>query len=1483
MSNNKTFRISAQDLSFDARPTINESTKITFEIECYNEGSSKATVQCALPSTHRKVEALKNIPYPFKKFLLPNYDIESTLNIAHGMINVPRDALPIESERNFSDEYGQGAADEIDDVLRQGSQGTEGSSDSIELNFDGHASWTFLNQTLSNSAVTSSSITSDDEFNIELEGQTCVKLKIVDNLYTLEAPYTATSELQILLNNTKLSNDEVSTFLNETIPSLNFLQTDNKVTFLVKDSLHLRYLQSKVGEVNFIPCKTIDQSPAPNPRIVFLDQNRYIISKNQQQLLYLDNFAFTANQWISIVDYPNNKIYSSLVLKDDCFKLWTLIPLPAFVPFCWCCLPFCLPILIPFWFDVDMVNLALKIAAKIIQALADFYLARLEMMRNLIKDNLSVQSLVKIGKKAVGVAKALVNGDLNDQLLGLVDNIARIATELVDTIKNGDELLRIIEEVFNIGVKIGDVLLTIGEFLDPTNILDKIKVGSLELIQQTFNTFKAIIASTLGIVKDIINLIKSLPANIVTRHLKKIVNSIDVLIKTVVTFVLEVRTYGESLLQQIDLLQIPNKLAATDIINKITSLSSKVITFFSNSLESIKAFSFDFDLSILDEILDEIKDQVPSGKINISVFFDKFKDTLSKVINEETLEEIKAAITEDGVDQDAIMAIIISTGITPLLGEDIANDVKSLFNDGTISDDRLDSLLERFVAPHLTSEVISHIKYLIIDYLRYREINQTSLNFLLMYLLSDFIDVKFINHIELFLLEQKANVPVIASDIIHPILRDQSLRSKTAFSRETESFYTKVINFDPEPQFNRVKELVDLRNADMEFLNTLLEDLGIKEFGLAALEAAEKQEQSEVEKEIEAKALEVAAAADEHLQEVMKTLKIREIEAFVFEQIYRMRALLDEVLAMLQDILGDQAYEEKKRIVVNKIKQLLKRDIYEISRFGSFDPNNPDETQLVINDINGVKIYAKSGKLLWNNTKFAAIPFVEVHDRPDGCDPDGLKGIDPNPCGGDELCRQEFWFKAVKRKVSFSFMDNHNLALGGIRTGDFDGDGFTDLWAFSPSTTKGIQKVQHKVVFSPLKTNFNLKLPQEDWCSGGNVFIGDFNGDLKDDALCITLNRFYLLHGSVGNFSPASNTNDGFLSLGSLTNGWRHTDTIAVADIDGDGFADLIKMQERSIDVLFGHKIHYFISNYGKTQKFINGQSVNTIKKCYESGINRMIVGDINQDKKDDIICIPESGNRVILYSTDFSDSTILNDVDINPEDYESKLLEASASGFSNPRKKVVVVIEDVELQKSDALNDITTYNKQSKRINNLHSQDSSLISHHDKSHALKVVRDISYNFDCFNTVDYNLDVSIAIQKSYEVPTEFEFSDTEQTKKQTIFFEAFAHWNNNNLIEFYSSPLSNVVHFVESAPGLAYNTSLITSIKTLNVEYTAKASIYIEEADGLLSGQELRENAEIFLGSRDIKDDENSISIPMSGQISLNVIDFVHHEIIEGN
>ena len=637
---------------------------------------------------------------------------------------------------------------------------------------------------------------------------------------------------------------------------------------------------------------------------------------------------------------------------------------------------------------------------------------------------------------------------------------------------------------------------------------------------------------------------------------------------------------------------------------------------------------------------------------------------------------------------------------------------------------------------------------------------------------------------------------------------------------------------------------------------------------------AGNQNQTEAEKAVENFALGAAASLDEYFGGAAEFLGLKDLENILFNGARDALAEVNKVSDQIEAAFSNSVEGHKRGLINERIRAIISRDLYQTSTTGSFDPRYPDIKQLVVNDLNGVRIYSPSGELLWEKRDFCNAPFTGIIPpvNAHGCQA-GVSACDI----GDWTCGElNFWYSIIKYRTSFSFRDNHDLSQGGVRVLK-TGNDVDALWCHYPGSTKGYNaSTANHIIYAPLNNryavgqtcSYDLVLGIDGWCREGIVKTGDFNGDKRDDALCIEDNRFLMLHGSKGSFVPASDTEDGVLSLNGINTGWNRGAKIVVGDFNGDGYKDLAKINQNTIDILYGNKDSHFVSNNALTASFNSGTSQSTISDCYNTNINRILTGDINNDGRDDIVCVKADDTKV----------TILSSIE------QTEPIAVSAANYIQSRKRAVMTVKDIVLDGFDSSTSVNrVVHKDNTKIENLHKNTREFISDISDSHDIKVVNEVSYPHGCIGSTNIDTEASFVLSTKYQLPKSFIWQENDNGVDE-IDIEVSAKWVDGNLVAFESNPLSSHDHITNVPAGLRYGTSKINSYMSLTINYQATVTMFVESEDGtLFRSKELLDNARDIVNGFTVDETGNSVSYPISGHININVLGPGYNDIMDVN
>jgi hypothetical protein len=174
--------------------------------------------------------------------------------------------------------------------------------------------------------------------------------------------------------------------------------------------------------------------------------------------------------------------------------------------------------------------------------------------------------------------------------------------------------------------------------------------------------------------------------------------------------------------------------------------------------------------------------------------------------------------------------------------------------------------------------------------------------------------------------------------------------------------------------------------------------------------------------------------------------------------------------------------------------------------------------------------------------------------------------------------------------------------------GDFNGDGLDDMLCHDkPNGNKAIMRNADNWSAPFTGTTWSSAM---NWCghSTGQLLIGDFNGDGRDDMLCHDTangNKWVSLATTSGTFTGTSS----FVAM----NWCNHADgQLLVGDFDGNGRADLL-----CHDRLNGNK---WVALSNSSGSFTGTSSSVAMNWCRTDGDN-LHVGDFDGNGRDDLLC----------------------------------------------------------------------------------------------------------------------------------------------------------------------------------------------------------------------------------------------------------------------
>ena len=403
-------------------------------------------------------------------------------------------------------------------------------------------------------------------------------------------------------------------------------------------------------------------------------------------------------------------------------------------------------------------------------------------------------------------------------------------------------------------------------------------------------------------------------------------------------------------------------------------------------------------------------------------------------------------------------------------------------------------------------------------------------------------------------------------------------------------------------------------------------------------------------------------------------------------------------------------------------------------------------------------------------------------------------------------------------------------------------------------------------MYSPLRAeqtnyrvDYRLTLNLKDWCSKelpagtpkGVIKVGDFNGDKKDDVLCIEGSNFYLLYSNGANFRPASTSPDGKITIGTSISGhgfqtasisdWRSDKKIVVGDFDGDGYADIARLESTTIDVLYGHPDSIFVT---RTDTKWSSSIASTLSKCTD--INKIIIADTNGDGKDDINCIDK--DTIVDVKSEIPSQTIIQE-------------EGGSIKF---------FVEDVQLDKSLASQNIQkslcSDEYTCKNIDNT----GTLVSLTNKMQHLKAVTDVSFPIYSANLAEHNHAESFfSFSSTYEIPENILWDQGSSMNKKSVKIDFSAH-QKNGVIDLNSNILQTFEQTVEASNVGCYTSTPTTHLISLTIGYKANIKMVVERDNRVLFGTQLEEETEKILESYTIED--GAATFPAEGHITVNLL-----------
>lgn len=1395
-------------------PKVKAKSFVVHGVDCLNGEGESMDVRCPLESNHYQETVIRNITFPFSTMSFANLTGSANLFFPLQSITVSKAAIMSRFDLGITASG-----------LKQWSIGTSG-------------------VTVSN--FQSNKISEDSYLTQFTPEESCIRLQYNDTVYDIEMDYRAKVLLQIYNQSIALEGEVLTNKTKLVIPGTTFTTDNDKVSYEEMGKIVLRSISPNVTSIVPIQCTNIDYSPPSPPTVPLLAVNRFAVQRLKNQADIVTTLGLDAQTWQDIASFKSVDIYKALVTDtladapgfdpvdifkyvagdnsaDNCLDQRIYIPIFFPLPF----IPFFFFIIIPIWIDSQYITASVKVSAELARLYTQNVLDKANTIRE-IKNNINAGNIIKVSSKVVAVTKVVASGNANDELNELLGRIGTLTKELADSIVQFDELKATAENGQKIVEQISNLF---SSFQEIANLLNDQKKFSVEIgIELSALLFQRVL-QIVEVFKEIVKFTNELQDNIITRLVKKLINSVVDFSESI---------YNETLILRDKLLNIQNNpQRGLDLSKEISNIPVE----------------FRFVLQFLQDFVagkDPIENLPSEYKEIAQVFTGLFSD------NQTSLD----SIPDEYKEIIQIFTSLLSDGSElPGLSSE-ATEIFNSFADFIKNDPTIQSILG-------TSEnLIQEISNILTQ-------------------ITDLFDTK--------LLITLINTLKVLFDFIQN---------------------TKLVN-----KLALVLQLTDTTQLQQNLVNHLLEELGAKRLAQSLDKKAAEVRKSDVEKFLEEKALEGGQAVDEYVGEGIKFLKLKEAEQEAFKILNQATSLVQQGINAFENNLVAELEATKRNVISNTIKHFLNSEIYEITAFGHFDPNKPEDIQLVVNNIDGTKIYSQSGILLWEDKEFCNKPFIETQRKDtNGCNvvrrgDDSFIGILENlgietrsyGCGkNDWKCGElRFWHSIFRYRVSFDFMLNHNLEYGGIRVGNFDNNVVESLWCHYPSNTKGYNANFSNIIkYSPLLFNKTLELDIEAWCSTGIVKIGDFNGDKKDDALCIlghyhdSQQKFFLLYSTGGSFVPAQNT-DGY--IGNF-DGWAQSDSIVLGDFDGDGIQDLLKIESfNKISILYGHKTDFFVSKDFYTNEWRKTIPQSKIDVCSLSQGIRLMSADINNDKKDDVVCVSRSETYYeVIYSitiplpNDIGVGNIplgdgLGTVNPNGGFFDPSTFD-SVVGFlskarTTPKLATTIIISDVILDGPSSNNLIGTYKSSSFKLldSRYNNPKQKLVYKDNEMQNTKVVEQVSISTHCLNLNEMYSRMSFVYEGKYSVSNSIFNQWNLNISSQAIKIISSAAWLNGELEYLESNTLDSFSIKTHIPSGYKFKTHAIDLQGVLRINFKATAKLYVEEAENLVTGDALRQIAETITNKYSIDGTGTTINIPVEGFMDVNIVGTRYDDIVDGN
>ena len=460
----------------------------------------------------------------------------------------------------------------------------------------------------------------------------------------------------------------------------------------------------------------------------------------------------------------------------------------------------------------------------------------------------------------------------------------------------------------------------------------------------------------------------------------------------------------------------------------------------------------------------------------------------------------------------------------------------------------------------------------------------------------------------------------------------------------------------------------------------------------------------------------------------------------------------------------------------------------------------------------------------------------------------------------------------------------------GIRVGDFNGDGKADLWCHNKGT--GVNTVRfngytldgNRHDYKWFEPAFSLS--GTPWCQGGEVIIGDFNGDSRSDVACFksattaNLQSVQLLYSlGDGRFVSPTGVGSGTIPLGSnqantnkfetWDNGLRSfnisymhlSNRLKAADIDGDGSDDLIHVSNTGqVKVLFASDTTLFQTRSSATHGLTSVNGLTTWCPKTEATI---LAKDFNGDGKADLACM-----QLIRGTTSYY--TPMNQ--LNPDLYSNQLMLSDTKPASLTQGlQFSIRITDFRTNQVNARPDQLKINTETITCDNTVRPDDKLT--YSSAPSLKPKEIESLSTESFIRPNTNANYMSYFDGSVQV--QVKHNGTTYAKSLQVRTNPTQGSEHLSLTDSPSSAPTQVSMAIKS--GECIKMSMITMyLSQVDVPYQATAQIKVRNVDGtVLAGDKLLQSLKQFTISTPPSINQNDPTeglVQVSGTMRVNLI-----------